>query len=257
MKRKINLNGDLYPDYNFIYIEIYLSYHNGATITSAIVVDSLYNKYYDISYNGNSISSKQTHIYSGCISQFSSGGKNDKDACRNNLKIKCGNEIDYRCKESGLYDIILENPIFGLILPKECNLGNKNECLKWIDKNLFNYLTLRYSSFPGFSLMVDAASRGYVQETNNQEYIFFGKEIIDDGEKEIIINRKNQIKNIFGEFYMEDFEVEGTGFKKNSTIDNLIVELDRTFSSQVNYGNFICCRKLIIIYLFIFFIFLL
>ena len=172
MKRKINLNGDLYPDYNFIYIEIYLSYHNGATITSAIVVDSLYNKYYDISYNGNSISSKQTHIYSGCISQFSSGGKNDKDACRNNLKIKCGNEIDYRCKESGLYDIILENPIFGLILPKECNKGNKNECMKWIDKNLFNYLTLRYSSFSGFSLMVDAASRGYIQDTNNQEYVF-------------------------------------------------------------------------------------
>ena len=172
IKRKNNLNDDLYPDYIFNSIEIYLSYVNGSTISSGIVIDSLNNMYYDISYNGTSISSNQTHIYSGCISQFSSGGKNDKDACRNNLKIKCGNEIDYRCKESGLYDIILENPISGLILPKECNKGNKNECMKWIDKNLFNYLTLRYSSFSGFSLMVDAASRGYVQETNNQEYIF-------------------------------------------------------------------------------------
>ena len=260
IKRKNNLNDDLYPDYIFNSIEIYLSYVNGSTISSGIVIDSLNNMYYDISYNGTSISSNQTHIYSGCISQFSSGGKNDKDACRNNLNIKCGNEIDYRCKESGLYDIILENPISGLILPKECNKGNKKECLKWIDKNLFNYLTLRYSSFSGFSLMIDAASRGYVQETNNQEYIFYNKDIYDNDnnkEEDNVTQRKQVIKNIFENHYLKDFEVEGTGFEKNATIDNLIVEMDRAFSFQVNYGCFISCNKLIIIYLLYFLLFLL
>ena len=259
MKRNTILNEILYPDYTFDYIEIYLSYYDGSTIASAIVNDSLNNSYYDISYNGTSISSNQTHIYSGCISQFSSGGKNDKDACRNNLEIKCGNEIDYRCKESGLYDIILENPISGLILPKECNKGNKNECMKWIDKNLFNYLTLRYSSFSGFSLMVDAASRGYIQDTNNQEYVFFEQTIYngENDEKEIVENRKKKIKDIFVQNYLNDFEVQGCGFEKNATIDNLIVEMDRAFSSQVNYGIFISCNKLIIIYLLYFLLILL
>ena len=70
IKRKNNLNDDLYPDYIFNSIEIYLSYVNGSTISSGIVIDSLNNMYYDISYNGTSISSNQTHIYSGCISQF-------------------------------------------------------------------------------------------------------------------------------------------------------------------------------------------
>ncbi len=68
------------PDYIFNTIDIYLSYYSGSTIKSAIIEDSLNNIFYDISYNGISFSSNQTHIYSGCISQFSSVGKNDKDA---------------------------------------------------------------------------------------------------------------------------------------------------------------------------------
>ena len=107
--------------------------------------------------------------------------------------------------------------------------------------------------------MVDAASRGYIQDTNNQEYVFFEQTIYngENDEKEIVENRKKKIKDIFVQNYLNDFEVQGCGFEKNATIDNLIVEMDRAFSSQVNYGIFISCNKLIIIYLLYFLLILL
>ena len=253
IKRKINLNNNPYPDYSFTEIEILLNYINGSSLMCAIVEDSLNNKYYDIYYNGTSLSSTQAHIYAGCIAQFSSGGKNDKDTCRNNLMTKCGNELDYRCKESGLYDIISENPIADLVIPKSCTYSNDNDCLKWIDKNLFNQLTLRYSSFPGISLMVDAASKGYIQKSNNEHYVFASKNISiisKSKEKDEIIERKEILEKQFNEFYSEDFEVQGTGFIKNAPIDKLIVELDRAFSSQVNHDYFISSKKLFINILF-------
>ena len=253
IKRKINLNGDPYPDYSFTEIEILLNYINGSSLMCAIVEDSLNNKYYDIYYNGTSLSSIQAHIYAGCIAQFSSGGKNDKDTCRNNLMTKCGNELDYRCKESGLYDIISENPIADLVIPKSCTYSNDNDCLKWIDKNLFNQLTLRYSSFPGISLMVDAASKGYIQKSNDEHYVFASKNISiisKNKENDTIIERKKILEKQFNEFYSEDFEIQGTGFIKNAPIDKLIVELDRAFSSQVNHDYFISSKKLFINILF-------
>ena len=249
IKRKINLNNNPYPDYSFTEIEILLNYINGSSLMCAIVEDSLNNKYYDIYYNGTSLSSIQAHIYAGCIAQFSSGGKNDKDTCRNNLMTKCGNELDYRCKESGLYDIISENPIADLVIPKSCTYSNDNDCLKWIDKNLFNQLTLRYSSFPGISLMVDAASKGYIQKSNDEHYVFASKNISiisKSKENDTIIERKEILEKQFNEFYSEDFEIQGTGFTKNAPIDNLIVELDRAFSSQVNHDYFISSKKLFI-----------
>ncbi len=253
IKRKINLNGAPYPDYSFTEIEILLNYINGSSFICAIVEDSLNNKYYDIYYNGTSLSSIQAHIYAGCIAQFSSGGKNDKDTCRNNLMTKCGNELDYRCKESGLYDIISENPIADLVIPKSCTYSNDNDCLKWIDKNLFNQLTLRYSSFPGISLMVDAASKGYIQKSNDEHYVFASKNISiisKNKENDTIIERKKILEKQFNEFYSEDFEIQGTGFIKNAPIDKLIVELDRAFSSQVNHDYFISSKKLFINTLF-------
>ena len=253
IKRKINLNNNPYPDYSFTEIEILLNYINGSSLMCAIVEDSLNNKYYDIYYNGTSLSSIQAHIYAGCIAQFSSGGKNDKDTCRNNLMTKCGNELDYRCKESGLYDIISENPIADLVIPKSCTYSNDNDCLKWIDKNLFNQLTLRYSSFPGISLMVDAASKGYIQKSNDEHYVFALKNISiisKSKENDTIIERKEILEKQFNEFYSEDFEIQGTGFTKNAPIDNLIVELDRAFSSQVNHDYFISSKKLFINILF-------
>ena len=253
IKRKINLNNNPYPDYSFTEIEILLNYINGSSLMCAIVEDSLNNKYYDIYYNGTSLSSIQAHIYAGCIAQFSSGGKNDKDTCRNNLMTKCGNELDYRCKESGLYDIISENPIADLVIPKSCTYSNDNDCLKWIDKNLFNQLTLRYSSFPGISLMVDAASKGYIQKSNDEHYVFASKNISiisKSKENDTIIERKEILEKQFNEFYSEDFEIQGTGFTKNAPIDNLIVELDRAFSSQVNHDYFISSKKLFINILF-------
>ena len=76
--------------------------------------------------------------------------------------------------------------------------------------------------------------------------------------KKTILPRGNKLLKIFFEnHYLKDFEVEGTGFEKNATIDNLIVEMDRAFSFQVNYGCFISCNKLIIIYLLYFLLFLL
>ena len=93
-----------------------------------------------------------------CFGVIYSGGKNDKDVCRNVFKETCGNELDYRCKESGLYDILTENPPSNVFLPEPCMEDfDSNECQYWF----YTYMTsgnieLKPSAIVGFSLLVQA-----------------------------------------------------------------------------------------------------
>ena len=95
-----------------------------------------------------------------CFGVIYSGGKNDKDACRNTFEENCGNELDYRCKESGLYDILTENPAYSEnnSLPQPCRKGvNEYQCQFWFYKYMLNgNITLKPSAIIGFSLLTQS-----------------------------------------------------------------------------------------------------
>ena len=126
--------------------------------------------YYDIYYNGKSIGEDFGETSTACISSFSSGGKNDKDACRDVMKTKCGNEIDFRCKQSSLYDLLNEIPISSYQLPPAClgyvTSGNDPDpCLNWInEKFMLGGIIPKPSQFITYSLTAQSDSFFYKEQ---------------------------------------------------------------------------------------------
>ena len=126
--------------------------------------------YYDIYYNGKSIGEDFGETSTACISSFSSGGKNDKDACRDVMKTKCGNEIDFRCKQSSLYDLLNEIPISSYQLPPAClgyvTGGNAPDpCLNWInEKFMLGGIIPKPSQFITYSLTAQSDSFFYKEQ---------------------------------------------------------------------------------------------
>ena len=126
--------------------------------------------YYDIYYNGKSIGEDFGETSTACISSFSSGGKNDKDACRDVMKTKCGNEIDFRCKQSSLYDLLNEIPISSYQLPPAClgytTSGNAPDpCLNWInEKFMLGGIIPKPSQFITYSLTAQSDSFFYKEQ---------------------------------------------------------------------------------------------
>jgi hypothetical protein len=88
----------------------------------------------------------------GCFSVFMSGGKNDKESCRDTMTQKCGNELDYRCKQSGLYDYLNENPI---------STPLQNPDLKILyDNFILGNFTLKPSALASYSLIEQMIQKG-------------------------------------------------------------------------------------------------
>jgi hypothetical protein len=92
----------------------------------------------------------------GCFSVFMSGGKNDKESCRDTMTQKCGNELDYRCKQSGLYDYLNENPISTPL--QELS----NEIL--YDNFILGNFTLKPSALASYSLIEQMIQKGRVDK---------------------------------------------------------------------------------------------
>ena len=133
-------------------------------------------QYYDIYYNGQGIGNSLSETMQGCIASFESGGKNDKEVCRDIMNKKCGNELDYRCKQSGLYDILLQSPVANFVLPPQC-LGyvkdndvsplsddNKAFCAEWIARNfVMGTIIPRPSQFLSYSMSLQNDISSYYQ----------------------------------------------------------------------------------------------
>ena len=112
-------------------------------------------KVFSFSYNGEELEKYYYQTIQSCFGVFTSGGYNDKEACRDIITEKCGIELDYKCKKSGLYDYINSNPVSNF-LPKECQKENYNidTCFEWINKHfLLGSIAIKPSSLLSFSLL--------------------------------------------------------------------------------------------------------
>ena len=141
--------------------------------------------YYDIYYQAKSIGQEFAKTQTACISSFTSGGKNDKDACRDVMKTKCGKEIDFRCKQSSLYDILNEMPISSYQLPPAClDYANNSQsantvCLNWInEKFMLGGIIPKPSQFISYSLTDQADSNYYKEQQEEYKAKYDGYSIV-------------------------------------------------------------------------------
>ena len=164
-----------------------------------------------------------------CFGVIYSGGKNDKDACRNTFEENCGNELDYRCKESGLYDILTENPIPKNDFPKDCSDRYNDSCFAWVNKHILGGgLIIRPSIFSSLSLILQRYSN-----KNDEFYETILSNVIDEDEEELAELMK----------YIEKPFVD---------INDLNVAMKKTVFYQVNHSLYLNRNFFLLIILFIF-----
>lgn len=93
-----------------------------------------------------------------CFGSFISGGRNDKDACRDVLTNQCSIDLDYKCKKSGFYDYILAHPYINNPIPVSCQTDTaktEGKCMQWINKYFISStITLKPSGFLSFGLNI-------------------------------------------------------------------------------------------------------
>ncbi len=187
---------------------------------------------YEMSLNDHEIKNPEDlfgETLNACFGVIYSGGKNDKDACRNAFKKKCGNELDYRCKESGLYDILTENPIPKNDFPKDCSDPYNNSCFAWVNKHILGGgLIIRPSIFSSLSLILQRYSN---KNDDIDETILSDK--IDDDDAELTELRK----------YVQKPFVD---------INDLNVAMKKTVFYQVNHSLYLNRNFFLLIILFLF-----
>ena len=133
----------------------------GKMTVVAIAKHPLLGNVFDIQYNGERVGAKTISTIQACMASFSSGGSNDKDACRDVITKKCGMNIDYQCKKSGFYDYINANPN-SVPLPPQCSPTSSDaDCFEWIETYFFaGHFVVKPSAFVGYNLYLSTASNG-------------------------------------------------------------------------------------------------
>ena len=234
-KRK---NNDYFDSYKiFIYIT---NSNEKLMIVEATDKDNVNKKYFDLYLNGESYATTFYNTITACFAAFSSLGKDDKDACRGVLTKKCGRELDYRCKESGFYDVILQNPVADNILPQNCleinnNEYNDNACLKWLEVYLIkNGLIIKPSAMGSFSLLMQSASKGY-DSINTRLMSVFGdnENPIPDESDQININKN--FDPVLKNFSIQNINSESDS--DSELINKLMSQVDKTFYLQIDNSN--------------------
>ena len=147
----------------------------GKMTVVAIAEHPLLGNVFDIQYNGERVGAKTISTIQACMASFSSGGSNDKDACRDVITKKCGMNIDYQCKKSGFYDYINANPN-SVPLPPQCSLSTSSydydECFEWIETYFFaGHFVVKPSAFVGYNLYLSTASNGKANNLKSLDYI--------------------------------------------------------------------------------------
>ena len=130
---------------------------NQKMVIVASAVHSTLGNVFDMKYEDELLGAQTTSTIQACMATFSSGGSNDKDACRDVITKKCGMNIDYQCKKSGFYDYINANPN-SVPLPPECTSLNQKQCFEWIEKYFFaGQLVVKPSAFVGYNLYLSTS----------------------------------------------------------------------------------------------------
>ena len=182
--------------------------------TLGTVFDILYN-------NGKTIGAQTTSTIQACMASFSSGGSNDKDACRDVITKKCGMNIDYQCKKSGFYDYINANPN-SVPLPPECYNGYI-PCFEWIQKYFFaGKFVVKPSAFVGFNLYLSTSVNS---DSSYLDGIFYKTHSFFDNSRNVPTESTILLK--YHEFAKNKIQILGTTLSNKADISEKTVLMDK------------------------------
>lgn len=219
-----------------------ITYYPGQLLYSEAIING--KEYYDIYFNGkSSIGQELAETSTACISSFGSGGKNDKDACRDVMKTKCGNELDFRCKQSNLYDILNEMPISSYQIPPAC-LGYistqtpDKACLNWInEKFMLGGIIPKPSQFITYGLTAQSDANYYKEDPDgykdkyNSDSLLSRQALTSSTKLSVTETKVNDVKSI-------DF--------KNAMDATYAIMVDSSYSYSTS--SFLICLLFIILF---------
>ena len=195
----------------------------GKMTVVAIAEHPLLGNVFDIQYNGERVGAKTISTIQACMASFSSGGSNDKDACRDVITKKCGMNIDYQCKKSGFYDYINANPN-SVPLPPQCSLptSDDDDCFEWIETYFFaGHFVVKPSAFVGYNLYLSTASNGKADNLKSLDYIVPNYSNVNTPNNVVVSGLDGLISNI------PKIEILGTTADSQADISEKTVLMDK------------------------------
>ena len=202
--------------------------------------------YHDLVINDTSLGNDSLIIQS-CFGVFTSGGKHDKNACRDVITKECGINLDYKCKKAGFYDYINANPaVIDKSIYGEDDKDN-NKLFNLFDKHfLLGGIAIRPSAFTGINLILQSYKNKKEEE---EKYLF--KEFYDFDDKNTKFNDTN--------LNVEKLEVNDLNFDfsiLNNNKDNMEKiqnnEIDKSNYNLISKSNYFNFKLLRIFFTFLF-----
>jgi hypothetical protein len=162
-------------------------------------------------------------IQQTCIAVFHTGETNDKDSCRNPITPDCSKELDYKCKNGGLYDYIISNPVAFKFLPIECDSSHvkysDENCFRWINFNfLSGTLEFKTSSFFSLNLKIQNSLSSLNDLNKNLQ-----SDTFTNDEAEILADNKNDEAT-------EEIDLMNKMKSYSDSVDEIDFSIDGAFS---------------------------
>ena len=193
--------------------------------------------YYDIVINGTSLGNDLLIIQS-CFGVFTSGGKHDKNACRDVITKECGINLDYKCKKAGFYDYINANP--AVIDESIYNKGNDKLFELFYRHFLLGGIAIRPSAFTGINLIL--------QSYKNGKNLF--KEFYEFDDDTKLYNTSTSVENLTVSNLDFDFSIFNNNKDNMEKIQNN--EIDKSNYNLISKSNYFNFKLLRILFTFLF-----
>ena len=201
--------------------------------------------YHDLVINDISLGNDSLIIQS-CFGVFTSGGKHDKNACRDVITKECGINLDYKCKKAGFYDYINANPaVIDKSIYGEDDKDNNKLFNLFYKHFLLGGIAIRPSAFTGINLILQSYKNKKEEE---EKYLF--KEFYDFDDK-ITQFTDPDPDNLLG---VDDFEFYFSILNNNK--DNMEKiqnnEIDKSNYNLISKSNYFNFKLLRIFFTFLF-----
>ena len=227
-KKLSNSDIKLKTDYNSGDFEMY--YYKKSNDEYIYYINKTDSKsYYDLVINGKSLGDDLLVIQS-CFGVFTSGGKHDKNACRDVLTKDCGINLDYKCKKAGFYDYINANP--AVIDKSIYEKTDDNELFEFFYRHfLLGGIAIRPSAFTGINLILQSYKKGtnlYKEIYDNKDISFFDNSIEDKSKNyDILFSIFDNSKNNMEKF--QNNEIDKSNYNLISKTNYFSFKLKRIF----------------------------
>ena len=84
----------------------------------------------------NDLGKQSVQAQNDCAQSLKNGTSSEKKQCRGDINDECGKKMDDACKSTGLYDILVNNPVPTSPLPTQCDDSlatyTESNCFNWI-----------------------------------------------------------------------------------------------------------------------------